>query len=79
MPLISNAPVSEWRLNQINCGPPFHVETIKYGDLRESPPQVVDARGTVAVSAPYGAVFCATHQLAEAVCEAANNNQLQKA
>lgn len=34
--------------------------------------QVCDERGVVAVSGPGGAVFCATHELAEKLCELAN-------
>lgn len=57
---------SEWRLNRINCGPPYTVACI-FGLY-----QVVDGRGTVAVSGPQGQVFCASLEHAKAVCAAAN-------
>jgi hypothetical protein len=82
MPLISDS-AEGWRLNRINAGPPYRVETIKYGPqythMTESPPQVCDARGTVAMSGPGGAVFCLTHTQAEALCALANAGQLEQA
>ena len=70
-----------WRLNRISAGPPFHVATIKYGvqytHMRESPPQVCDARGIVALSGPSGEVFCATHEQADQLCELANAGMLE--
>ena len=71
-----------WRLNRINAGPPFHVETIKYGPqythMRESPPQVCDAREVVCLSGPGGAVFCATREQAEQLCDLANAGMLDR-
>jgi hypothetical protein len=73
-----------WKLNRINCGPPYRVECIKYGpeygsvSVRESPPQVVDARGTVALSGPGGAVFCWTLEQAEDLCRQANHGELER-
>lgn len=71
-----------WRLNGINAGPPFHVETIKYGPqythVRESLPQVCDARGVVALSGPNGAVFCVTREQADQLCELANAGMLER-
>ncbi len=67
-------------MNRINVGPPYHVERIQYGpqyrSIRQSPPQVCDHLGTVAVSGPGGAVFCASDEQAQALCEAANAGQL---
>lgn len=60
--------VEGWRLNRINSGPPFHVEIVGPYKL----PQVCDARGTVALSGPGGAVFCATREQADQLCELAN-------
>jgi len=58
------------------AGAPYHVETIKYGPqytyMRESPPQVCDARGVVAVVGRNGGVFMPDMATAEAVCAAAN-------
>lgn len=81
MPLIAEG-LEGWRLNRINSGPPFHVETIKYGPQythsRESLPQVCDERGVVALSGPGGAVFCATREQAEQLCELANAGTLER-
>ena len=70
-----------WRLNRINIGPPYHVETIKYGEqykyMRESCPQVCDSRGNVAIT-HNGAVFCVTREQAEILCERANRGELDK-
>lgn len=81
MPLIAEG-LEDWRLNRINAGPPFHVETIKYGTqythARESLPQVCDERGVVALSGPNGSVFCATREQAERLCELANAGMLDR-
>lgn len=69
------APVnSQWKLNRINAGPPYMVDIV--GPYRI--PQVCDMRGTVAVVGPGGAVFCASHEEAKAVCDAANAGELEK-
>lgn len=79
MALASNG-IGGWFLNRINAGPPFHVETIKYGPQyvhqRESFPKVCDVRGTVALCGPKGAVFCTTVEQAEQLCELANAGML---
>lgn len=62
------AEIEGWRLNRINIGPPYVVDTVGPYKLA----QVCDERGVVAVSGPGGAVFCATHELAEKLCELAN-------
>ena len=76
-----DASTEGWRLNRINAGPPYHVEAIQYGPhyakIRQSPPQVVDARGTVAITRE-GAVFCATWEQAESLCAAANAGELER-
>ncbi|SBV37803.1 hypothetical protein STPYR_12746 [uncultured Stenotrophomonas sp.] len=81
MALIADG-IEGWRLNRINAGPPFHVETIKYGPqythMRESPPQVCDARGVVALSGTGGAVFCSTREQADRLCELANAGMLDR-
>lgn len=69
------APVnSQWKLNQIGAGPPYMVDIV--GPYRL--PQVCDMRGTVAVVGPNGAVFCASHEEAKAVCDAANAGELEQ-
>lgn len=61
-----------WRLNRINCGAPFHVDTsLKLG------PQVCDERGVVALSGPNGAVFCASQEQADELCRMANAGELE--
>lgn len=62
-----------WRLNRINCGPPYHVEIV--GPYRLA--QVCDERGTVALGGPNGAVFCATREQADQLCELANTGMLE--
>lgn len=80
---LANGAMDGWRINLINCGAPFRVETIKYGpqygDVRESSPQVCDERGVVALSGPDGAVFCSSHEQASALCELANAGKLERA
>lgn len=71
MGLVSNE--GPWMLNRINRGAPFHVATVGPYKL----PQVTDASGTVAVSGPNGAVFCASHEQAESLCAAANAGELE--
>lgn len=81
------AALTGWKLNRINVGPPYRVQMAGPWQL----PQVVDARGTVAVSRG-GAVFCGImnlsddgpafvpdHELAEALCAAANAGTLEQA
>lgn len=70
-----NETLDGWRLNRINCGPPFHVELV--GPYRL--PQVEDARGTCALTGPNGAVFCARIEQAEELCRAANAGELERA
>lgn len=65
---------AEWKLNHINCGPPFRVELVGPYKL----PQVCDARGVVAVSGPNGAVFLSSIEDANKLCELANNGELFK-
>ena len=81
MPLIADG-IEGWRLNRVNAGAPFHVETIKYGPqyvhVRESSLQVCDARGTVALSGPGGAVFCDTREQADRLCKLANDGMLDR-
>lgn len=60
-----------WRLNRINCGPPFYVDTSLFM------PQVCDVRGVVAISGPDGAVFCAGISQAEELCRRANAGELE--
>lgn len=67
-----NPSLAGWRLNRINCGPPFHVESVGPCAL----PQVCDARGTVALSGPNGAVFCSTVEQADELCRMANAGEL---
>lgn len=66
--------IEGWRLNRINAGPPFHVEIV--GPYRLA--QVCDERGTVALSGPDGAVFCATREQADRLCELANAGTLDR-
>jgi hypothetical protein len=62
-----------WKLNRINCGAPYSVDIVGPYKL----PQVCDARGTVAVSGPGGAVFCHTLEQAEELCRMANDGDLE--
>lgn len=71
MPLIA-ATNEGWKLNRFSCGPPYKVETVGPYKLH----QVCDARGTVAVGGPGGAVFCASEEQANELCAAANAGQL---
>lgn len=68
-----NPTIEGWRLNRINCGPPFHVESVGPWKL----PQVEDARGTCALSGPNGAVFCSSVEQAEELCRMANAGALE--
>ena len=65
------------------CGPPpYSVETIKYGPqykhIKESPPQVVDSAGNVAVVSIYGQAFLPNHEWATVLCDMANNGSLKR-
>lgn len=59
MPLRSAA-TEGWKVNRINIGPPYAVRLVGPWRL----PQVVDRGGTVALSGPGGAVFCASEDQA---------------
>lgn len=71
MSLISDSEQG-WRLNRINCGPPYRVDIVGPYQLA----QVCDARGVVALSGPDGAVFCGSRELADRLCERANEGTL---
>lgn len=73
MALIADG-IEGWRLNRINSGPPFHVEIVGPYKLA----QVCDERGVVALSGPAGAVFCATREQADRLCELANAEMLDR-
>lgn len=73
MSLISND-WDDWKINKISLGPPYHVELVGPYKL----PQVEDSRGVVALSGKDGAVFCATEEQANVLCELANAGKLQK-
>lgn len=64
-----------WRLNRINVGPPYRVESVGRWCL----PQVQDRLGTVAMSGPDGAVFCDDLMQAEELCRMANDGELPSA
>lgn len=62
-----------WRIGR-NRNPPYHVELV--GPYRL--PQVEDVAGYAALSGPHGAVFCASVEQAETLCEMANKGNLQE-
>ena len=71
MSLVSNG-VQGWTLNGIQGGGPYSVHLVGPWKL----PQVQDPLGTVAVSGPEGAVFCASLDEAETLCKLANAGEL---
>lgn len=81
MPLVDPS-LEGWKVNRINLGPPYKVDFIErtYGALKGKKlfPHVADEIGTVALSGPGGAVWCATVEQAQALCDAANAGKLEK-
>lgn len=71
MPL-THASIFGWALNRIHRRGEYHVELTGPYQM----PQVVDSAGTVALSGPGGAVFCATVAQAEELCRMANAGAL---
>lgn len=73
MNLIS-ASIGGWTIKATAAPTPFHVELI--GPDRQ--PQVVDSRGIAALSGPGGAIFCASIEQANQLCQLANEGQLRR-
>ena len=73
MALVSDS-IEGWRINLINIGPPYVIDIVGNMEL----PQVCDERLVVALSGPGGAVFCASMQQAQLLCDMANAGKLER-